>query len=51
MIAPIEQQREIQDRVDEKGYPIMNPFLCGVRRSKNVRIYNPLSRIEPYTQS
>lgn len=51
MIAPIEQQRELHDRVDKKGYPIMNPFLCGVMRSANVRINAPLCKIEPYTES
>ena len=51
MIAPIEQQQELRNKTDKNGYPIMNPFLCGVYRSKNVRIFNPLSKIEPYTQS
>jgi hypothetical protein len=48
MIASIEQQRELHDRVDKDGYPLMNPFVAGITRADNVRIYDPKSIVWPY---
>lgn len=31
-------------------YEPMNPFVSDVTRSTNMRVYSPLSRIEPYSQ-
>lgn len=48
--------REIFDKLEKdyeekrKKYEPLNPFLCGVERSRNVRIYDPKSKIPPYTE-
>lgn len=48
MIATIEQQEELRNRVDKDGYPLMNPFVAGITRADNVRIYEPKCQIWPY---
>ena len=41
-------ERERKER--EEKYEPLSPFLCGVCRSMNVRVYDPKSRIPPYTE-
>lgn len=48
MIASVEQQEELNNRVDKDGYPLMNPFVAGVTRADKVSIYNPKCTIWPY---
>ena len=48
MIASIEQQEELNNRVDKDGYPLMNPFVAGVTRAHMVSMYNPKCVIWPY---
>ena len=50
MIASIEEQEELKNRVDKDGYPLMNPFVAGVTRADKVSIYNPKCRIWPYNR-
>lgn len=42
---PLLESRELKG-----SYEPMNPFVSGVTRSTNMRVYTPMSRIEPYSQ-
>ena len=48
MIAPIEQQEELNNRVDKDGCRVMSPFVADVERASNVRMYNPKCETYPY---
>ena len=51
-----QKAKEIFDKLEKdyeekrKKYEPLSPFLCGVCRSMNVRVYDPKSRIPPYTE-
>lgn len=40
----------LENRSLKGSYESMNPFVSGVTRSTNMRVYSPMSRIEPYSQ-
>lgn len=45
------ESRPLLEIKELKGsYEPMNPFVSDVTRSTNMRVYSPLSRIEPYSQ-
>ena len=39
----------LDDIESQESGELMNPFLSDVTRSTNVRVYSPMSRIEPYS--
>lgn len=49
-MIPDTRQLLENNKVAQGSYERMNPFVSGVTRSTNVRVYSPMSRIEPYSQ-
>ena len=41
--------RKEYERIKNKYSP-MNPFISGIERASNIRMYNPLCQIRPYEQ-
>ena len=43
------ERRKEYKRIKNKYSP-MNPFISGIERASNIRMYNPLCQIWPYEQ-
>ena len=49
MFEFLDERRKEYEMVKNKYFP-MSPFISGIERASNIRMYNPLCQIWPYEQ-
>lgn len=49
MLEFLDERRKEYKRIKNK-YSAMSPFVSGIERAFNIRMYNPLCQIWPYEQ-